>query len=327
ANVQPHSGSSANMAVYLQLLNAGDTVMGMNLDQGGHLTHGSHVNFSGRMYNFVGYGLNKDTELIDMEEVEKLAHQHKPKLLIAGYSSYSQNLDFKAFREIADSINANFMVDAAHFIGLVAGKVVDNPMEYADIVTATTHKALRGPRGGLILSKEEFAKDVDKNIFPGAQGGAINNQIAAKAVCFKEALSDDFKTYAQQILKNAKALADSFSNEGLRVVSGGTVNHIVLVDTQSVDEELTGKEAGILLNEMGITLNRNAIPFDTRSPFVTSGIRMGTPAVTTCGMKEEQLTTVGLLISDILKNRNDEKQLSNLKAQVRDLAITHQPYA
>jgi len=186
ANVQPHSGSSANMAVYLQLLNAGDTVMGMNLDQGGHLTHGSHVNFSGRMYNFVGYGLNKDTELIDMEEVEKLAHQHKPKLLIAGYSSYSQNLDFKAFREIADSINANFMVDAAHFIGLVAGKVVDNPMEYADIVTATTHKALRGPRGGLILSKEEFAKDVDKNIFPGAQGGAINNQIAAKAVCFKE---------------------------------------------------------------------------------------------------------------------------------------------
>jgi glycine hydroxymethyltransferase len=262
-----------------------------------------------------------------MEEVEKLAHQHKPKLLIAGYSSYSQNLDFKAFREIADSIDAKFMVDAAHFIGLVAGKVVDNPMEYADIVTATTHKALRGPRGGLILSKEEFAKDVDKNIFPGAQGGAINNQIAAKAVCFKEALSDDFKTYAQQILKNAKALADSFSNEGLRVVSGGTVNHIVLVDTQSVDEELTGKEAGILLNEMGITLNRNAIPFDTRSPFVTSGIRMGTPAVTTCGMKEEQLTTVGLLISDILKNRNDEKQLSNLKAQVRDLAITHQPYA
>jgi glycine hydroxymethyltransferase len=327
ANVQPHSGSSANMAVYLQLLNAGDTVMGMNLDQGGHLTHGSPVNFSGRMYDFVGYGLNKETELIDMEEVEKLAHQHKPKLLIAGYSSYSQNLDFKAFREIADSIDAKFMVDAAHFIGLVAGKVVDNPMEYADIVTATTHKALRGPRGGLILSKEEFAKDVDKNIFPGAQGGAINNQIAAKAVCFKEALSDDFKTYAQQILKNAKALADSFSNEGLRVVSGGTVNHIVLVDTQSVDEELTGKEAGILLNEMGITLNRNAIPFDTRSPFVTSGIRMGTPAVTTCGMKEEQLTTVGLLISDILKNRNDEKQLSNLKAQVRDLAITHQPYA
>jgi glycine hydroxymethyltransferase len=262
-----------------------------------------------------------------MEEVEKLAIQHKPKLLIAGYSSYSQNLDFKAFREIADSIGAYFMVDAAHFIGLVAGKVVDNPMEYADVVTATTHKALRGPRGGLILSKEEFAKDVDKNIFPGAQGGAINNQIAAKAVCFKEALSDDFKAYAQQILVNAKALADSFMNEGLRVVSGGTSNHIVLVDTQSIDEELTGKEAGILLNDMGITLNRNAIPFDTRSPFITSGIRMGTPAVTTCGMKEEQLTEVGSLISNILKSRNDEKKLVDLKAQVSDLALAHQPYA
>ena len=299
----------------------------MNLDQGGHLTHGSPVNFSGRMYDFVGYGLNKESELIDMEEVEKLANQHKPKLLIAGYSSYSQNLDFKAFREIADSIGAYFMVDAAHFIGLVAGKVVDNPMEYADVVTATTHKALRGPRGGLILSKEEFAKDVDKNIFPGAQGGAINNQIAAKAVCFKEALSDDFKAYAQQILVNAKALADSFMNEGLRVVSGGTSNHIVLVDTQSIDEELTGKEAGILLNDMGITLNRNAIPFDTRSPFITSGIRMGTPAVTTCGMKEEQLTEVGSLISNILKSRNDEKKLVDLKAQVSDLALAHQPYA
>jgi glycine hydroxymethyltransferase len=262
-----------------------------------------------------------------MEEVEKLAIQHKPKLLIAGYSSYSQNLDFKAFREIADSIGAYFMVDAAHFIGLVAGKVVDNPMEYADVVTATTHKALRGPRGGLILSKEEFAKDVDKNIFPGAQGGAINNQIAAKAVCFKEALSDDFKAYAQQIVVNAQALADSFMNEGLRVVSGGTSNHIVLVDTQSIDEELTGKEAGILLNDMGITLNRNAIPFDTRSPFITSGIRMGTPATTTCGMKEKELTEVGLLISNILKCRNDEKQLVDLKAQVSNLALAHQPYA
>ena len=326
ANVQPHSGSSANMAVYLQLLEAGDTVMGMNLDQGGHLTHGSPVNFSGRMYNFIGYGLDKDTELIDMLEVERLAHEHKPKLLIAGYSSYSQDLDFKAFREIADSIGATFMVDAAHFIGLVAGKVVENPMQYADVVTATTHKALRGPRGGLILSKEKFAKDVDKNIFPGAQGGAINNQIAAKAVCFKEALSDDFKLYAQQILKNAKALADSFTTEGLRVVSGSTSNHIVLVDTQSVDSELTGKDAGILLNDMGITLNRNAIPFDTRSPFVTSGIRMGTPAVMTCGMKEKQLTEVGQLISNILKNRDYELALVSLKDQVNDLAVSYQPY-
>jgi glycine hydroxymethyltransferase len=217
-------------------------------------------------------------------------------------------------------------VNAEHFIGLVAGKVVENPMQYADVVTATTHKALRGPRGGLILSKEKFAKDVDKNIFPGAQGGAINNQIAAKAVCFKEALSEDFKLYAQQILKNAKALADSFTTEGLRVVSGSTSNHIVLVDTQSVDSELTGKDAGILLNEMGITLNRNAIPFDTRSPFVTSGIRMGTPAVTTCGMKEEQLTEVGQLISNILKNRDDELALVSLKDQVSDLAVSYQPY-
>ena len=284
ANVQPHSGSSANMAVYLNLLEPGDTVMGMSLDQGGHLTHGSPVNFSGKTYNFVGYGLDRETELINMEEVAELASKTKPKLLIAGYSSYSQDLDFKGFREIADSIGAYFMVDAAHFIGLVAGKVVENPVPYADVITATTHKALRGPRGGLILSKEEFAKGIDQNIFPGAQGGAINNQIAAKAVCFKEAMSEEYKSYAQQILDNAHALAESFKAEGLRVVSGGTSNHIVLVDTGSVDDELTGKEAGILLNDMGITLNRNAIPFDERSPFITSGIRMGTPAITTCGI-------------------------------------------
>ena len=326
ANVQPHSGSSANMAVYLNLLEAGDTVMGMSLDQGGHLTHGSPVNFSGRMYNFVGYGLDKETELINMDDVAKLAEETKPKLLIAGYSSYSQELDYKAFREIADSVGAYFMVDAAHFIGLVDGKVVENPMKYADVVTATTHKALRGPRGGMILSTEEFAKGVDKNIFPGAQGGALNNQIAAKAVCFKEALSKDFQDYTAQILKNASALSDSFINEGLRVVSGGTTNHIVLVDTNSVDAELTGKDAGILLNEMGITLNRNAIPFDERSPFVTSGIRMGTPAATTCGMKESELTKVGYLISEILKNRSDSNKLDELKDEVKELASQYKPY-
>ena len=275
ANVQPHSGSSANMAVYLSLLEAGDTVLGMSLDQGGHLTHGSPVNFSGQLYNFVGYGLDENTELIDMETVYSMALEHKPKLIIAGYSSYSQSLNFKRFREIADEVGAHFMVDAAHFIGLVAGKVVDNPVQYADVVTATTHKALRGPRGGIILSKEEFAKDIDKNTFPGAQGGALNNQIAAKAVCFKEALTKEYQDYSHQILNNAKALASSFQEQGLRVVSGGTENHLVLVDTRSVDEELTGKEAGILLNEKGITLNRNSIPFDPRSPFVTSGIRMG----------------------------------------------------
>ena len=326
ANVQPHSGSSANMAVYLSLLDAGDTVLGMSLDQGGHLTHGSPVNFSGKLYNFVGYGLDENTELIDMETVYSMALEHKPKLIIAGYSSYSQSLNFKRFREIADEVGAHFMVDAAHFIGLVAGKVVDNPVQYADVVTATTHKALRGPRGGIILSKEEFAKDIDKNTFPGAQGGALNNQIAAKAVCFKEALTKEYQDYSHQILNNAKALASSFQEQGLRVVSGGTENHLVLVDTRSVDEELTGKESGILLNEKGITLNRNSIPFDPRSPFVTSGIRMGTPAVTTCGMKEDELTQVGYLISEILKNRLDENRLSELEEQVRALAKSFQPY-
>ena len=326
ANVQPHSGSSANMAVYLSLLDAGDTVLGMSLDQGGHLTHGSPVNFSGQLYNFVGYGLDENTELIDMETVYSMALEHKPKLIIAGYSSYSQSLNFKRFREIADEVGAHFMVDAAHFIGLVAGKVVDNPVQYADVVTATTHKALRGPRGGIILSKEEFAKDIDKNTFPGAQGGALNNQIAAKAVCFKEALTKEYQDYSHQILNNAKALASSFQEQGLRVVSGGTENHLVLVDTRSVDEELTGKEAGILLNEKGITLNRNSIPFDPRSPFVTSGIRMGTPAVTTCGMKEDELTQVGYLISEILKNRLDENKLNELEEQVRALAKSFQPY-
>ena len=326
ANVQPHSGSSANMAVYLNLLEPGDTVMGMSLDQGGHLTHGSPVNFSGRTYNFVGYGLDKETELINMEEVAELASKTKPKLLIAGYSSYSQDLDFKAFREIADSVGAFFMVDAAHFIGLVAGKLVENPAPYADVITATTHKALRGPRGGLILSKEEFAKGIDKNIFPGAQGGAINNQIAAKAVCFKEAMSEEYKSYAQQILENAHALAESFKAEGLRVVSGGTSNHIVLVDTGSVDDELTGKEAGILLNDIGITLNRNAIPFDTRSPFTTSGIRMGTPAITTCGMKTKESTKVGYLISEALKHRENENRVQELQEEIRNLAKAFQPY-
>jgi glycine hydroxymethyltransferase len=283
----------------------------MSLDQGGHLTHGSPVNFSGQVYNFVGYGLNEETELIDMETVYKMALEHKPKLIIAGYSSYSQSLNFQKFREIADEVGANFMVDAAHFIGLVAGKVVDNPAKYADVVTATTHKALRGPRGGIILTKEEFA---------------LNNQIAAKAVCFKEALTTEYQEYAKQILNNAKSLANSFQEQGLRVVSGGTENHLVLVDTRSVDEELTGKEAGILLNEKGITLNRNAIPFDPRSPFITSGIRMGTPAVTTCGMKEGELTQVGYLISEILKNRSDESKLNELEEQVRSLAKSFQPY-
>jgi len=326
ANVQPHSGSSANMAAYLALIKPGDTVLGMSLDQGGHLTHGSPVNFSGQVYNFVGYGLDPETELINMDNVYEMAIEHKPKLIVAGYSSYSQPLDFKRFKEIADEVGAKFMVDAAHFIGLVAGKVLDNPVEYADVVTATTHKALRGPRGGLILCKEEYAKDIDKYTFPGAQGGPLNNQIAAKAVCFKEALTEEFQQYSQQIVNNAIALSDSFKEQGLRVVSGGTTNHIVLVDTRSVDDDLTGKEAGILLNSKGITLNRNAIPFDPRSPFITSGIRMGTPGVTTCGMKEEELRKVGFLITEILKNRSDEKKLQDLESEVKALAKSFQPY-
>jgi len=326
ANVQPHSGSSANMAAYLALIKPGDTVLGMSLDQGGHLTHGSPVNFSGQVYNFVGYGLDPETELINMDNVYEMAIEHKPKLIVAGYSSYSQPLDFKRFKEIANEVDAKFMVDAAHFIGLVAGKVLDNPVEYADVVTATTHKALRGPRGGLILCKEEYAKDIDKFTFPGAQGGPLNNQIAAKAVCFKEALTEEFQHYSQQIVNNAIALSDSFKEQGLRVVSGGTTNHIVLVDTRSVDDDLTGKEAGILLNSKGITLNRNAIPFDPRSPFITSGIRMGTPGVTTCGMKEEELRKVGFLITEILKNRSDEKKLQDLENEVKALAKSFQPY-
>ena len=326
ANVQPHSGSSANMAAYLALIKPGDTVLGMSLDQGGHLTHGSPINFSGQVYNFVGYGLDPETELINMDNVYEMAIEHKPKLIVAGYSSYSQPLDFKRFKEIANEVDAKFMVDAAHFIGLVAGKVLDNPVEYADVVTATTHKALRGPRGGLILCKEEYAKDIDKFTFPGAQGGPLNNQIAAKAVCFKEALTEEFQQYSQQIVNNAIALSDSFKEQGLRVVSGGTTNHIVLVDTRSVDDDLTGKEAGILLNSKGITLNRNAIPFDPRSPFITSGIRMGTPGVTTCGMKEEELRKVGFLITEMLKNRSDEKKLQDLESEVKALAKSFQPY-
>jgi len=326
ANVQPHSGSSANMAAYLALIKPGDTVLGMSLDQGGHLTHGSPVNFSGQVYNFVGYGLDPETELINMDNVYEMAIEHKPKLIVAGYSSYSQPLDFKRFKEIANEVDAKFMVDAAHFIGLVAGKVLDNPVEYADVVTATTHKALRGPRGGLILCNEEYAKDIDKFTFPGAQGGPLNNQIAAKAVCFKEALTEEFQQYSQQIVNNAIALSDSFKEQGLRVVSGGTTNHIVLVDTRSVDDDLTGKEAGILLNSKGITLNRNAIPFDPRSPFITSGIRMGTPGVTTCGMKEEELRKVGFLITEMLKNRSDEKKLQDLESEVKALAKSFQPY-
>jgi len=304
ANVQAHSGSQANMAAYLAVLEPGDTILGMALDQGGHLTHGSHVNFSGILFNFVAYGLDPETEKIDFENVRALALEHKPKMIVAGYSSYSQIIDWSEFRAIADEIGAILLVDAAHIIGLIAGGVHPSPVPHADIVTATTHKALRGPRGGLILCKAEYAKAIDKAVFPTSQGGAINHQIAGKALCFKQVASPEYAEYAAQIVSNASTLADTMTARGVRVISGGTQNHMFMIDLRSIDEDLTGKVAATLLDDMGVTLNRNAIPFDPRSPFVTSGLRMGTAAVTTAGMKAEAMVTLGNVIVDILVNRD-----------------------
>ncbi|VAW06495.1 Serine hydroxymethyltransferase [hydrothermal vent metagenome] len=326
ANVQAHSGSQANMAAYLSVLDPGDTVLGMRLDQGGHLTHGSPVNFSGKLFNFVAYGLDPETEQIDMANVRSLALEHKPKMIVAGYSSYSQIIDWAEFRAIADEVGAIFLVDAAHIIGLIAGGVHPSPVPHAHIVTATTHKALRGPRGGLILSTEEYAKAIDKAVFPTSQGGAINHQIAGKALCFKQAASEEFADYARQIIRNASVLADTMSVEGSRIVSGGTENHMFLVDLRSIDEDLTGKEAATLLDSMGVTLNRNAIPFDPRSPFITSGIRIGTPAVTTTGMKQEQMVTLGSAIVEILRKRSDAAVLQQLGGVIAELAEAFPAY-
>ncbi len=326
ANVQAHSGSSANLGAYLALLDPGDTILGMRLDQGGHLTHGSPVNFSGQLYNFVAYGVDPETEIIDMDEVRKLAHEHRPKMIVAGYSAYSRIIDWAVFRQIADEVDAIFLVDAAHIIGLIAGGVHPNPVPHAHIVTATTHKALRGPRGGLILSTEEYAKAIDKAVFPAAQGGAINSQIAGKALCFEIASTSEFRSYAGQIVRNAAVLADTMTEEGARIVSGGTENHMFSVDMRSIDDELTGKEAATLLDTMGITLNRNSIPNDPRSAFVTSGIRIGTPSVTTAGMKQEQMATLGRLMVEILRMRGDDAALAGLKAQVAELNDAFAPY-
>ena len=326
ANVQAHSGSQANMAAYLAVLETGDTILGMRLDQGGHLTHGSHVNFSGRLFNFVAYGLDPDTERIDFENVRALALEHKPKMIVAGYSSYSQIIDWADFRTIADEVGAILLVDAAHIIGLIAGGAHPNPVPHADIVTATTHKALRGPRGGLIMCKAEYAKAIDKAVFPMSQGGAINHQIAGKALCFKQAASPEFAQYVAQIVSNASTLADTMSARGLRVISGGTENHMFMVDLRSVDEDLTGKVAATLLDDMGVTLNRNAIPFDPRSPFVTSGLRIGTPAVTTAGMKDAEMVTLGNAIVDILVNRDDEAALASARATIDELAAAFPSY-
>ncbi|UXU25516.1 serine hydroxymethyltransferase [Staphylococcus aureus] len=324
-NVQPHSGSQANMAVYLVALEMGDTVLGMNLSHGGHLTHGAPVNFSGKFYNFVEYGVDKDTERINYDEVRKLALEHKPKLIVAGASAYSRTIDFKKFKEIADEVNAKLMVDMAHIAGLVAAGLHPNPVEYADFVTTTTHKTLRGPRGGMILCKEEYKKDIDKTIFPGIQGGPLEHVIAAKAVAFGEALENNFKTYQQQVVKNAKVLAEALINEGFRIVSGSTDNHLVAVDVKG-SIGLTGKEAEETLDSVGITCNKNTIPFDQEKPFVTSGIRLGTPAATTRGFDEKAFEEVAKIISLALKNSKDEEKLQQAKERVAKLTAEYPLY-
>ncbi|HCY7803875.1 TPA: serine hydroxymethyltransferase [Staphylococcus aureus] len=324
-NVQPHSGSQANMAVYLVALEMGDTVLGMNLSHGGHLTHGAPVNFSGKFYNFVEYGVDKDTERINYDEVRKLALEHKPKLIVAGASAYSRTIDFKKFKEIADEVNAKLMVDMAHIAGLVAAGLHPNPVEYADFVTTTTHKTLRGPRGGMIFCKEEYKKDIDKTIFPGIQGGPLEHVIAAKAVAFGEALENNFKTYQQQVVKNAKVLAEALINEGFRIVSGGTDNHLVAVDVKG-SIGLTGKEAEETLDSVGITCNKNTIPFDQEKPFVTSGIRLGTPAATTRGFDEKAFEEVAKIISLALKNSKDEEKLQQAKERVAKLTAEYPLY-
>ncbi|HHC9683956.1 TPA: serine hydroxymethyltransferase [Staphylococcus aureus] len=324
-NVQPHSGSQANMAVYLVALEMGDTVLGMNLSHGGHLTHGAPVNFSGKFYNFVEYGVDKDTERINYDEVRKLALEHKPKLIVAGASAYSRTIDFKKFKEIAYEVNAKLMVDMAHIAGLVAAGLHPNPVEYADFVTTTTHKTLRGPRGGMILCKEEYKKDIDKTIFPGIQGGPLEHVIAAKAVAFGEALENNFKMYQQQVVKNAKVLAETLINEGFRIVSGGTDNHLVAVDVKG-SIGLTGKEAEETLDSVGITCNKNTIPFDQEKPFVTSGIRLGTPAATTRGFDEKAFEEVAKIISLALKNSKDEEKLQQAKERVAKLTAEYPLY-
>jgi glycine hydroxymethyltransferase len=326
ANVQPHSGAQANMGVYFSLIKPGDTVLGMRLDQGGHLTHGSAVNFSGLYYKFVAYGVDPDSEMIDMEEVERLAKEHQPKIVLAGYSAYSRRLDYERFRQIADDIGAIFMVDAAHFIGLVAGHAYPSPVPFADVVTATTHKALRGPRGGMILCKEQFASDIDKAVFPNAQGGPIMSQIAAKAVCFKEAATAEFQAYAAQIVANARSMCQQMQEDGVRVVSGGTDNHLFLADLRSVDPDLTGRDAAKLLDGIGITLNFNTIPNDPRPPYRASGLRIGTPALTSQGMKEAEAAEVGSLISAALRAREDEAALAEIATRVNSLATSFPPY-
>ncbi len=322
-NVQPHAGAQANMAAYFAFLSPGDKFMGMELAQGGHLTHGSPVNFTGRTFDVVPYGVRKDTELIDMDEVRAIARRERPKMIVAGATAYSRMWDFEAFRSGADEVGAIFVVDAAHFIGLVAGGAHPNPVPYADVVTCTTHKTLRGPRGAMIMCKEEHAKAIDKSVFPGWQGGPLMHSIAAKAVAFAEAQMDDFRSYSHQIVANARAMAETFEAEGLRVVSGGTDNHLMLVDLRPVG--VTGKVAEERLDDVGITVNKNAIPYDPEKPFVASGIRVGTPAVTTCGMKEDEVSEVARLIARVVQD-DSEQTKQEVRTKVADLTRRFRPY-
>lgn len=324
ANVQPHSGSQANMAVYTAILEKGDTVLGMNLNHGGHLTHGSKVNFSGMQYNFVEYGVDEDTQLINYDKVREAALEHKPKMIVAGASAYSRQLDFAKFREIADEIDAYLMVDMAHIAGLVATGAHPNPVPHAHFVTSTTHKTLRGPRGGLILCKEEFAKKIDKTIFPGIQGGPLMHVIAAKAVAFGEAQQPEFKTYIEQVVKNAQALAEALMAEGVDIVSGGTENHLLLLDLRSLN--LTGKVAEHALDAVGITTNKNTIPFDPESPFVTSGIRLGTPAVTSRGFKEPEMKEIASIMASLLKDPENEAVKTEAAARTAKLTASFPLY-
>ena len=320
ANVQPHSGSQANMGVYLSVLQPGDTVLGMNLTAGGHLTHGHPLNFSGTLYRFVDYGVTKDSETIDYEEVRRVALKEQPKLIVAGASAYPRVIDFAKFREIADEVGAYFMVDMAHIAGLVAAGEHPSPVPYADFVTTTTHKTLRGPRGGLILCKKEHAALLDKKVFPGMQGGPLMHIIAAKAVCLQEAMQPEFKEYAKQIIANCAVMSNTLKEEGFRIVSGGTDNHLILVDVKS-SLNMSGKLAEKLLDEAGITCNKNTIPFETEKPFVTSGIRLGTAAMTTRGFKENEFRQVALWISRVLKNAEDEKVRDEVRKEVRALTV------
>lgn len=324
ANVQPHSGAQANLAVYLAALKTGDTVLGMNLAHGGHLTHGSPVNASGLYYNFVAYGVQEDTFLIDYDEVRKAAFKHRPRLIVAGASAYPRIIDFEKLASIANDVGALFMVDMAHIAGLVAAGLHPNPVPHAHFVTTTTHKTLRGPRGGMILCKQPWAAAIDKAVFPGTQGGPLMHVIASKAVALGEALQPSFKTYAQNVVKNAKVLAETLMSEGLNIVSGGTDNHLMLVDTRNLN--ITGKDAEHVLDSIGITVNKNAIPFDPTSPFITSGIRIGTPAATSRGMDEEAMKEIGQIIATVLKSPKDEAVLDKARKQVSELTDRYPLY-